>query len=85
MKKLGLTIEILFNTILIVALAMFLIGSAGTVLGVIVGMWAVSGTETLGSLYSAIAGMFTGTYTGGGINFNAIALHYRACLPFTCF
>lgn len=55
----------------------FLIGSAGTLLGVVTGMWVVSGQESLGEFYRAIAGMFAGTYTGGGINFNAIALHYQ--------
>ena len=58
-------------------LIMFLIGTAGTVLGVIVGMQFVNGAETLGSLFNAIGGMYTATYTGGGINFNAVALHYK--------
>jgi len=40
-------------------------------------MWAVSGRSSLGPLYGALGGMFTGTYIGGSINFNAIALHYE--------
>lgn len=57
-------------------LLMFLIGSAGTVLGVLAGMSVISGSEVFGDRISAIGGMFTGTYTGGSVNFNAIALHY---------
>jgi uncharacterized membrane protein len=57
-------------------LALFLVGSAGTVLGVVVGMQAIGGTETIGALGGPVGGMFAGTYIGGGINFNAIALHY---------
>jgi len=55
----------------------FLIGSVGTLVGVFSGMWVVSGQQSIGEFYRAIAGMFAGTYTGGGINFNAIALHYQ--------
>ena len=56
--------------------ALFVIGAMGTTIGVLVGMWAVGGPENIGPLYNAIGGMFTGTYTGGSINFNAVALHY---------
>lgn len=58
-------------------LMMFLIGAAGTVAGVLVALWLVDAPRTLGPLWAALGGMFTGTYTGGAINFNAIALHYR--------
>ena len=57
-------------------LLMFLIGSLGTVVGVLIGGWLAGGSETIGSLFPQIAGMFTGTYTGGSINFNAVALEY---------
>ena len=57
-------------------LTMFLIGALGTVLGVIVGMTAVGGTDAFGSQTPALGGMFVGTYIGGSINFNAIALEY---------
>lgn len=57
-------------------LILFGLGSVGTVLGVIIGMQIVDGTQSFGALYPALAGMFTGTYTGGSINFNAVALHY---------
>ncbi|MCI0485309.1 MAG: DUF819 family protein [Blastocatellia bacterium] len=58
-------------------LLMFAIGAIGTMAGVYTGMWAVSGRESIGPSYNAIGGMFTGTYIGGSINFNAVALHYE--------
>jgi uncharacterized membrane protein len=57
-------------------LTMFLVGSLGTIAGVISSMWLFSGPQTVGNLYYALAGMFTGTYIGGSINFHALALHY---------
>ena len=57
-------------------IALFLLGALGTLAGAVLGMWAVRGATTIGPLYQAIAGMFTGTYIGGSANFNAIALHY---------
>ena len=54
----------------------FFIGAAGTLLGVVAGMWAVAGPKGFGPLYYALGGMFAGTYTGGSSNLNAIALHY---------
>jgi len=58
-------------------IALFLIGSAGTMAGVLVGMWLVDGPESIGPLYNALGGMFVGTYTGGSVNFNALALNYE--------
>jgi len=57
-------------------IGMFLVGSIATTIGVFTGMWIVNGPETIGPLYNAIGGMFVGTYTGGSVNFNAVALHY---------
>jgi len=57
-------------------ISLFLIGSLGTVAGVLVGMWVVNGPERIGPLYAALGGMFTGTYTGGSVNFNAVAIQY---------
>ena len=57
-------------------LLMFLVGTVGTLIGALVAMWAVSGKESIGALFYALGGMFTGTYIGGSINFNAVALHY---------
>lgn len=55
----------------------FVIGSLGTATGVLTGMWIINGSENIGELYYAIGGMITGTYTGGSINFNAVAIHYN--------
>ncbi len=56
---------------------LFLLGSIGTALGVLAGMYVIGGREQFGEFYPAISGMFTGTYTGGSINYNAIAIHYN--------
>lgn len=58
-------------------LLLFLLGTAGTALGVFLGMGLVGGPEAIGELYHAVGGMFLGTYTGGSVNFNAVALHYE--------
>ena len=55
---------------------LFIIGAVGTAIGVVVGMKLINGAENIGENYAAIGGMFTGTYTGGSVNFNAVALHY---------
>lgn len=57
-------------------IALFLIGAAGTAVGVFVGMWLVNGAASIGPLYGPLGGMFAGTYIGGSVNFNAVALHY---------
>ncbi len=57
-------------------IALFLLGAIGTAIGVIVGMWVIDGPNSLGDNFIAMGGMFAGTYTGGGINFNALAIHY---------
>lgn len=57
-------------------ITLFLIGSLGTVAGVIVGMAVVDGPTRIGPLFGPLGGMFTGTYTGGSVNFNAVALEY---------
>lgn len=57
-------------------LALFLVGSAGTLLGAVIAMRLINGEGVIGPFAGPIAGMFTGTYIGGGVNFNAIALHY---------
>lgn len=58
-------------------LILFILGSFATVAGVILAMWIVQPEAVLGELAPAIAGMITGTYTGGSVNFNAVALHYK--------
>ena len=56
-------------------IALFLIGSAGIMLGAFVAA-SLFPLTIVGPLHPAIGGMFVGTYTGGSINFNAIALSY---------
>ena len=58
-------------------LVMFLIGSASTAIGAILAIKLVGGAAALGDNYRALAGMMTGTYTGGSVNFNALAIHYE--------
>ncbi|HSR59487.1 MAG TPA: DUF819 family protein [Robiginitalea sp.] len=57
-------------------LVLFLAGSLGTVVGVVAGMLLIGDSPLFEGLYNPLAGMFTGTYTGGSINFNAVALQY---------
>jgi uncharacterized membrane protein len=57
-------------------LALFLIGSVGTALGAGLGHGLIGGEAALGENHAALAGMFTGTYVGGSVNYNAIALEY---------
>lgn len=57
-------------------LMLFLLGACGTTLGAATGHWVVGGAEALGSQHAALAGMFTGTYVGGSVNYNAVALEY---------
>lgn len=57
-------------------IALFLIGSVATTAGVMIGMWALDGATSIGPMYDALGGMFVATYTGGSVNFNAVALGY---------
>ncbi|WP_291783386.1 DUF819 family protein [Cecembia sp.] len=57
-------------------LLMFGIGTIGTVVGVMVSWFLVRPEVAIGDLAGAVAGMYTGTYIGGSINFNAVALSY---------
>ena len=54
----------------------FCLGALGTVVGVLVASLVVGSEGAFGDLYFAINGMFAGTFIGGGLNFNAIALNY---------
>lgn len=56
-------------------LTMFLIGALATMAGVVIGYWIIN-PQTHMNNAKAIAGMFTGTYIGGSVNLNAVALHY---------
>lgn len=55
----------------------FVLGSIGTMLGVVISLQTIDYQAVFGPQFAAIAGMMTGTYTGGSANFNAIALHYE--------
>lgn len=55
---------------------LFLIGSFATTLGVVISWKLLSPESILGEDGKIIAGMLTGTYTGGSVNFNAVALEY---------
>jgi len=57
-------------------LSLFLLGSFGTVAGVFCGLLSVGGLDAFGDLTFALGGMFVGTYTGGSVNFNAVAAQY---------
>jgi uncharacterized membrane protein len=58
-------------------IGLFLLGSAATVIGVIVSYYLIDPSSALGEYASPLAGMIAGTYSGGSINFNAIAIHYK--------
>lgn len=58
-------------------LLMFGIGGLGTIIGVLVAWFLVKPAAEIGPMANAVAGMYTGTYIGGSINFNAIALSYH--------
>ena len=57
-------------------LGLFLVGAAGTMLGVFIAHWAVDAGSAFGPYHAALSGMYTGTYIGGSVNFNAVALEY---------
>lgn len=54
-------------------IALFLIGALGVVVGAFV---AAAAFPFDSPLFAPVAGMFVGTYIGGSINFNAVALSY---------
>ncbi len=54
----------------------FLIGATGTFLGVWVANAVTPIQGLVGASHGPLAGMFTGTYIGGGANFNAVAQAY---------
>jgi uncharacterized membrane protein len=57
-------------------ITMFLIGSAATIAGVVVGYYLLSPQHHDVNHAYAVAGMYTGTYIGGSANLNAVALEY---------
>jgi uncharacterized membrane protein len=57
-------------------LLMFLLGSAATVIGVLISYQIIAPQNHQIPKAFAVAGMFTGTYTGGSANLNAVGLEY---------
>ena len=57
-------------------MTMFLIGSAATIAGVVIGYFLLSPQHHDIKFSYAVAGMYTGTYIGGSANLNAVALEY---------
>ena len=57
-------------------ISLFVIGSLATTLGIFISWVILSPENILGEDAKIIAGMLTGTYTGGSVNFNAIAIEY---------
>ncbi|MFX0557041.1 DUF819 domain-containing protein [Maribacter sp. CXY002] len=57
-------------------IGLFLVGSMATTLGILLSWAVLSPGNVLGEDGKVIAGMLTGTYTGGSVNFNAVALEY---------
>jgi len=57
-------------------ISLFIIGSLATTFGILFSWILLSPETVLGNDAKIIAGMLTGTYTGGSVNFNAVALEY---------
>ena len=57
-------------------ISLFIMGSLATTLGIIMSWVILSPQNILGEDAKIIAGMLTGTYSGGSVNFNAIAIEY---------
>ncbi len=57
-------------------LLLFIAGAFATVAGILISYKLLTPGASIGPLAPAVAGMYTGTYIGGSINFNAVAMHY---------
>lgn len=58
-------------------IVLFLIGSFATTVGILIAWYLIDPQSVIGEDAAIIAGMLTGTYTGGSANFNAVALAYN--------
>ena len=58
-------------------IGLFLLGSLATTIGILISWFILSPAPILGESGKVIAGMLTGTYTGGSVNFNAVGLEYN--------
>ena len=66
-------------------LLLFGLGAIATMVGSVVGYYIVAPRSHGIEDAHALAGMFTGTYIGGSVNLNAIALHYGVTKSGTLF
>lgn len=57
-------------------IGLFIMGSLATSIGILISWSILLPENVLGDNGKVIAGMLTGTYTGGSVNFNAVALEY---------
>ena len=57
-------------------ISLFIVGSLATTFGILLSWILLSPETVLGNDAKIVAGMLTGTYTGGSVNFNAVALEY---------
>ena len=57
-------------------IGLFLLGSIATAIGILLSWYIINPATVLGDDGRIIAGMLTGTYTGGSVNFNAIGIEY---------
>lgn len=58
-------------------MTLFLTGSVFTMAGTVLGFLLINAPASIGPSFFAVGGMYTGTYIGGSINFNALAIHYN--------
>jgi len=66
-------------------LLLFGLGAASTIAGTLVGYRLIAPSAHGIEKAYAVAGMFTGTYIGGSVNLNAVALHYGVTKDGTLF
>ena len=66
-------------------LLLFGLGAASTIAGSLVGYHLLAPQERGIENAFAVGGMFTGTYIGGSVNLNAVALHYGVAKDGTLF
>ena len=66
-------------------LILFGCGAVTTIVGTVVGYYLVAPQAHGVEKSFAVAGMFTGTYIGGSVNLNAVALHYGVTKDGTLF
>jgi uncharacterized membrane protein len=66
-------------------LMIFALGAAATMLGSVIGYYIIAPAQNGIPHGPVLAGMFTGTYIGGSVNLNAIALQYGMAKEGTLF